>query len=96
MKAVLIATLLLASTASYASADLAKSKNCLACHAADKKMVGPSFKDIAGKYKSSDVAMLTEKVQKGGKGVWGPVPMPANRVTDAEAKTLVEWILKQK
>ena len=76
---------------------LAKAKNCLACHATDKKVVGPSYKDVAKKYTAKDEAMLAEKVIKGSKGVWGPVPMPANpQVSEAEAKTLVKWVLAQK
>lgn len=78
-------------------ADLAKAKNCLACHAVDKKLVGPSYKEVAAKYKGQGdaVAKLAVKIQKGGSGVWGPVPMPPNQVTDAEAKELAAWVLKQ-
>jgi cytochrome c len=79
-----------------AAEDLAKSKNCMACHAIDKKLVGPSYKDIAAKYagQSDAVATLVGKVQKGGSGVWGPVPMPPNpQVSADEANQLVEWIL---
>ena len=82
-----------------ASADLAKKYNCTACHAVDKKMVGPSFKDIAAKYKGQAAApaKLAEKVKKGGSGVWGPVPMSPNAaVPDADVKTLVAWILATK
>jgi cytochrome c len=76
---------------------LAKSKNCLSCHAVDKKVVGPSYKDVAKKYTAKDEAMLAEKVIKGGKGVWGPVPMPPNpSVKPAEANKLVKWILSLK
>lgn len=78
---------------------LAKSKNCLACHAVDKKLVGPAYKDVAAKYAgdAGAEAKLIEKVMKGGKGVWGPIPMPPNpQVSAAEAKTLVEWVLSQK
>lgn len=79
--------------------DFARQKNCLACHALDKKLVGPSFNDIANKYqgKADAVSKLTEKVMKGGAGTWGPVPMPANgQVTSAEAQSLVTWVLLQK
>ncbi|WP_374486674.1 c-type cytochrome [Zoogloea sp.] len=82
-----------------AGADLAKAKNCLACHAVDKKVVGPAYKDVAAKYKGDKTAeaKLIEKVQKGGSGVWGQVPMPPNpQVNPAEAKTLVAWVLSQK
>ncbi len=76
---------------------LAKSKNCLSCHAVDKKVVGPAYKDIAKKYTAKDEAMLAEKVIKGGKGVWGPVPMPPNSaVSPADAEKLVKWILSLK
>ncbi len=88
-------------TGTHALADpaLAQSKNCLACHAADKKLVGPSFKDIAAKYKTDKGAVdkLAAKVIKGGSGVWGAVPMPANtQVSEVEAKKLVNWILAGK
>ena len=75
---------------------LAKKHNCTACHAIDKKSVGPAYKDVAAKYKGQNVAAkLEEKVKKGGQGAWGPVPMPPNAaVPDADIKKLVEWILK--
>ena len=76
---------------------LAKSKNCLACHSVDKKLVGPAYKDVAAKYKgdSSAPAKLAAKVKAGGKGVWGEMPMPPNNVTDAEAAKLVAWVLSR-
>jgi cytochrome c len=81
----------------HAGADLAKSKNCLACHAVDRKLVGPSFKDIANRYTEKDSIQLSTAIRKGGSGKWGPIPMPANtQVSEAEAKSLVDWILKQK
>ena len=83
----------------FASADLAQKKNCLACHAADKKVIGPSYKDVAAKYAGQKDAAdkLAQKIMKGGSGVWGPVPMPANtQVNDAEAKTLATWVLGTK
>ncbi|HET7670185.1 MAG TPA: c-type cytochrome [Burkholderiales bacterium] len=75
---------------------LAKKHNCLACHAVDKKMVGPAYRDIAKKYKGQNVAAkLQEKVKKGGQGAWGNVPMPPNpAVPDGDIKKLVDWILK--
>lgn len=75
--------------------ELAKSKNCLACHAVDKKLVGPAYKDVAAKYKGDAAAAdkLAEKIQKGGTGVWGQIPMPPNAVTPEEAKTLATWVL---
>ena len=78
---------------------LAQSKNCMSCHAVDKKLVGPAYKDVAAKYAGQKDAVdkLTQKVLKGGSGVWGAVPMPANpQVTEAEAKQLVQWVLSQK
>ncbi len=83
----------------HANADLAKAKNCMACHATDKKLVGPSYKDVAAKYLAQRDAAdkLAVKIQKGGAGVWGAVPMPANpQVTDAEAKQLATWVLTVK
>lgn len=101
MKIPLIIALLAASFSLHARADqaLAQSKNCMACHAVDKKLVGPSYKDIAKKYggQNGATAMLVGKVIKGGSGNWGAVPMPANpQVSDAEAQKLVNWILAQK
>ena len=89
----------LAAGAAYANADLAQKKNCMACHAVDKKLVGPSYKDVAAKYADQKDAVdkLSAKVIKGGSGVWGPIPMPANpQVSEAEAKQLVQWILSLK
>lgn len=79
-------------------ADLAKAKNCLSCHAVDKKVVGPAYKDVAAKYKgdASAPAKLAAKIKAGGKGTWGEIPMPPNNVTDDEAKKLVTWVLSQK
>jgi len=101
MKRALFALVAAVSVTAPAFADqaLATSKNCMACHAVDKKLVGPSFKDVAAKYKGdkSAVDKLAAKVMKGGAGVWGPVPMPANpQVNDAEAHKLVAWVLSQK
>jgi cytochrome c len=76
---------------------LAGAKNCLACHAVDKKLVGPSYKEVAKKYAGDKAAeaKLIEKVKKGGKGVWGDTPMPPNSpaVKDDDIKALVQWIL---
>lgn len=81
-----------------AQLDLAKQKNCLACHAYDKKLVGPAYKDVAAKYAGQDVvAKLAKKIREGGVGVWGQVPMPANpQVNQAEAESLAKWVLSQK
>lgn len=94
-----VAAGLLSSAPAFASADLAKAKNCMACHTVEKKLVGPAYKEVAAKYagQADAVAMLTAKVQKGGVGVWGKVPMPPNpQVNEADAKTLVEWVLSLK
>lgn len=88
-----------ASNQVLANADLAKAKNCMTCHTVDKKVVGPSFKDVAKKYAgdASAEGKLATKVLKGGSGAWGAIAMPANaQVSDAEAKTLVKWILSLK
>jgi cytochrome c len=80
----------------HANLDLAKAKNCVACHAVDKKLIGPAYKDVATKYASDKdaVAKLTKKVREGGTGVWGQIPMPSNpQVTAAEAESLVKWIM---
>lgn len=87
------------STPALADLQLATAKNCMACHAIDKKLVGPSYKDVAAKYAGQKDAAdkLAAKVIKGGSGVWGPVPMPANpQVSPEEAKKLVAWVLTQK
>lgn len=89
----------LVSNVAMANADLAKAKNCLACHAVASKLVGPAFKDVAAKYAGQKGAedALVQKVLKGSTGVWGNVPMPANaQVNEAEARTLVKWVLTQK
>lgn len=79
----------------WASLDLTKKHACIACHAIDKKVLGPSYQDIAAKYKgqADGVAKLTASIRTGGSGKWGPVPMPPQaQLTDIEAKTLAEWI----
>jgi len=82
-----------------AAEQLAKKSLCTACHAVNKKMVGPGFNDIAAKYRGQKdaEAKLIAKVKKGGKGVWGPVPMPPNAaIKDEDVKTLVQWVLSIK
>jgi cytochrome c len=104
MKAVVISLFisagLLAGTGNaLASEALAKKYNCLACHAVDKKLVGPSYQDVAAKYKgdAGAEAKLIAKVKNGGSGAWGQIPMPPNAsVPDADIKTLVQWVLSQK
>ena len=101
MKKFVLALAMTAAAAAPAFADLAlaTSKNCMACHAADRKLVGPAFKDVATKYASDKAAAdkLATKIVKGGSGVWGAVPMPANpQVNEAEAKKLAAWVLSAK
>ena len=87
------------STPVLADLQLATAKNCMACHAAATKLVGPSYKDVAAKYAGQKDAVdkLSVKIIKGGAGVWGPVPMPANaQVSADEAKKLATWVMTQK
>lgn len=74
---------------------VAKKNNCTACHAVDKKMVGPAWKDVAAKYKGDDAAWdkLADKIKKGGSGAWGKMPMPPNpKVSDADMKEILDFI----
>ena len=103
LRPVLIAAVLAAalghSLPALADAELARAKNCMACHAADKKLIGPSYKDVAVKYANdrNATAKLAKKVRDGGVGVWGQIPMPANpQVSADEATKLVNWVLGQK
>ena len=96
LPALLAALAATAAAPAFAQADFAQKKNCMACHAVDKKVLGPAFKEVAAKYAGQKDAVdkLSAKVMKGGSGVWGNIPMPANpQVNDAEAKQLVQWIL---
>lgn len=95
----LSAAAVLTAAPAFADQALATKKNCMACHAVATKLVGPAYKDVAAKYKADKGAAdkLAVKVIKGGSGAWGAIPMPANpQVNEAEAKTLVAWILSQK
>ncbi len=94
----LIVTAALLALSGTAAADmkLAQSKSCLSCHQIDKKIIGPAYKDVANKYKgdAGAEARLAEKIQKGGQGNWGTIPMPPNvGVTPEEAATLAKWVL---
>lgn len=96
MKNLLLLSLLsMLSTATMANPELARAKNCMACHSIGNKVVGPAFKDVSSKYAGQNVEdKLTKKVLNGGSGVWGAIPMPANgQVSEAEARTLVKWVL---
>jgi cytochrome c len=101
MKKIVLTLSLTAALIAPAMADeaLAKAKNCMACHAVANKVVGPAYKDVAKKYAGDKTAAdkLAAKIIKGGSGVWGAVPMPANpQVSEAEAKKLAAWVLSQK
>ena len=92
----LLVTLAFMSGAAMADQALAAAKNCMACHAVEKKLVGPSYKDVAKKYAGQKDAVdkLATKITKGGSGAWGAIPMPANpQVNDADAKKLAGWVL---
>jgi cytochrome c len=94
------ATLAVSGTAlADAGEDLLKKSGCTACHAVDKKVIGPAYQEVAAKYKGDATApaKLADKVKKGGSGVWGQIPMPPNaQVSDADIKTLVAYILALK
>ena len=101
MKKIVFALTLTAAAMAPAMADqaLATAKNCMACHAVDKKLVGPAYKEVAKKYAGDKTAAdkLAAKIMKGGSGVWDAIPMPANpQVNEAEAKKLAAWVLSQK
>lgn len=90
---------LIAAGNGYASDKLAQSSGCMTCHAVDKKLIGPGFKEIAAKYKNDKdaEAKLAQKVKAGGSGVWGTIPMPPNaHVKEGDIKAIVHWILSQK
>lgn len=98
MKAIhiLLAAATLVSAPAFASKELAQKNACLACHAADKKLVGPSYQDVAKKYagQKDAEAALAKSIKAGGSGKWGAVPMPAQAaLSDADAKTLAAWVL---
>jgi cytochrome c len=83
-----------------ASEEIARKAGCAVCHSPDKKGVGPSYKDIAAKYKGDAKApdLLAERVRKGSSGVWGKIPMaptPPDRLGDADLKAVIGWILKR-
>jgi cytochrome c len=97
--ALIAASTVVVAAPAFADQALATAKNCMACHAVDKKLVGPAYKEVAAKYAGQAGAAdkLAQKIMKGGSGVWGPVPMPANsQVNEAEAKKLAAWVLTLK
>ena len=96
MKRLTLAAAVMALMASpaFANLDLAKKNACMACHAVDKKLVGPAYQDVAKKYAGRSADDLAKSIKAGGAGKWGPVPMPAQAAhSDADAKTLAAWIL---
>ncbi len=100
MKALLIAGAALIALGAQAATgeEIMTKAGCMACHTKDKKLVGPALKDIAAKYKGQDVvAKLMDKVRQGGSGVYGPIPMapnPPGKISDADLKAAVQWVLK--
>jgi cytochrome c len=90
-------TLAVAAAHAADGAAIATNNQCMACHSLDKKLLGPSFKEIAAKYKSDTSAsdQLVASVKNGSKGKWGPMAMPPNRLSDEDAHTVVAWILTQ-
>ncbi|MGH8830944.1 MAG: c-type cytochrome [Polaromonas sp.] len=91
-----IAALMAVSAPVFANLDMATKNNCMACHAVDKKVLGPAYQDVAKKYAGQKDAetMLAKSIKAGGAGKWGPIPMPAQAaLSDADAKTLAVWIL---
>ena len=96
MKVLVLAAAVLAATPVFASKELATKNACLACHAVDKKLVGPAYQDVAKKYagQKDAEATLAKSIKAGGSGKWGPVPMPAQAaLSDADAKALAAWVL---
>lgn len=96
---IVLASALAVAVPALADEALAKANNCMACHATDKKLVGPAYKDVAKKYAGDAKAadMLAAKIIKGGSGVWGAIPMPANtKVSEADSKKLAAWVLSLK
>jgi len=99
MRALSLLLCCLAAPAAFASPDLARAKLCTGCHAVDRKLVGPAFKDVAARYAGQPgaAAKLADKIVNGGSGTWGAVPMPANpKVSADEAKALANWVLQLK
>lgn len=97
--AALLSLGMLAAGQTLASEKLAQSSGCLTCHAVDRKVLGPGFKEIAAKYRNDKAAedKLVKKVKAGGSGVWGSVPMPPNaHVKEGDIKVIVHWVLTLK
>jgi cytochrome c len=96
--AISVFAVLLTSSSAFASAELARSKNCVACHHVERKMIGPAYKAVAERYGKDESAIkpLSEKIVKGGGGNWGQMPMPPQpSVSPEEAESLAKWVLSQ-
>ena len=94
IQSALIASAIGLSAPAMANMALAQKNGCMACHAVDKKVVGPAYQDVAKKYAGKSADELAKSIKAGGSGKWGPVPMPAQAaLSDADAKTLAAWIL---
>jgi len=97
--AIFAAIVAIAALPAVANEELAKKNACTACHAVDKKIVGPAFKEVAAEYRNDKTAeaKLVKKLKEGGVGVWGQVPMPPNStVSDKDIQALVKWVLSLK
>jgi cytochrome c len=98
LTALSLSALVLLALPARADRALATAKNCMTCHAMDRKLVGPAFKDVAARYRNDKAAAdrLAQKIMEGGGGAWGVVRMPSNpQVNEAEAKRLAAWTLSQ-
>lgn len=94
----LLSTLSMASVSAFANPQIAKANQCFACHSLDKKIIGPSYQDIAKRYKNDPGASIkiAERIRNGVVGVWGPTPMPAKPgISDADMNALIKWMLAQ-
>jgi cytochrome c len=97
MKILIFVMIMMLSGQIIASPELAQKKGCMNCHAVDRKILGPAFRDIAAKYSGQDLSGIERSIREGGSGRWGQVPMPAQpHVTTAEAQTLARWIFTVK
>ena len=96
MKSLIIAAMLTTLGTAQASQDLATKRGCMACHAVDRKVVGPSFRDVSRKYQNQSPDTVATSIRLGGSGRWGAMPMPPQpQVTEAESRALAQWILNQ-
>ena len=92
-----MASVIMLGSAAQASPELAQKRGCMVCHAADRRVVGPAFREVAQKYQGQPATDLARSIRQGGSGRWGPVPMPAQpAVTEAESLALARWIMGQR